>query len=625
MTSPRPSTVDPRLVTALSAECESIGRQLHHMGRNLSILQMQLASNVAAPPVVASNAAPHQTAPPAPVYVQPTQFEPARPVPLRPARPAPPPHLATDRLPWFQRDGVISRLLAIAGVAVTLTGVVMLLVLAAQAGLFGPPLRVAGGAILSVALIVVALRVHARPGGTVGAVALAATGFAGLFLDVVAASVLYGWMITAPAVVIALGISAAGVAVAVKWDSEPLALMAVLGASVLAPVLTSGVSITLIAFLVAIQLGTFSVQVGRDWKYLGMARTVPAVLALLLAVASASAFDRPAGTAAQLVIAAALVAAVGFGSAAVLQRPGSPLRDGAAGAWSTASAVVAVLPLVCVGAVLEEYVAAAIYGAGALVLLSGSAVCTALPTHLRFGAAGSGSLALLLAVLAGATESLAVPAVLVISMVFLAVADRTGSRFVFALGAAFATLGAVGYLDTVPLTAMTTARSAALYLDAITALSSLVMIGVLVMLTWTIHRLGLVTESNSATLWAVTGCAALYSATGALVSSGVELFGGTSGFVIGHSVATVVWMLAATSALVLGLSNRGQARVLLGAGLTLTCAALAKLFLFDLATLSGLVRGSAFLVVGLLLLLVGTRYARAFGKHDQVSPASAER
>ncbi len=57
--------------------------------------------------------------------------------------------VAAPRQPWWQRDGVISRLLAAAGVAVTLIGVVMLLVLAAQAGFFGPPLRVLGGALLS--------------------------------------------------------------------------------------------------------------------------------------------------------------------------------------------------------------------------------------------------------------------------------------------------------------------------------------------------------------------------------------------------------------------------------------------------------------------------------------------
>ena len=40
--------------------------------------------------------------------------------------------------------------------------------------------------------------------------------------------------------------------------------------------------------------------------------------------------------------------------------------------------------------------------------------------------------------------------------------------------------------------------------------------------------------------------------------------------------------------------------------------AVAKLFLFDLAALDGVVRSVAFLVVGLLLLATGSGYARAY-------------
>ncbi|MDJ0114602.1 DUF2339 domain-containing protein, partial [Rhodococcus erythropolis] len=78
----------------------------------------------------------------------------------------------------------------------------------------------------------------------------------------------------------------------------------VLGAAVLAPVLTSGISLTLIGFLFAIQSATFSAQLGRDWKYLGMARTVPVVLALLVAVASNAIFSESGNSAVQLVISA---------------------------------------------------------------------------------------------------------------------------------------------------------------------------------------------------------------------------------------------------------------------------------------------------------------------------------
>ncbi|MQP35782.1 DUF2339 domain-containing protein [Rhodococcus erythropolis] len=612
MTTPSSPAVDPRLVTALSAECDSIGRQLRHMGQNLSILQTQLASATVPPPmpVVPAPAAPAPQMPP----MRPQQNVPTWQPPMYP--------VAAPRQPWWQRDGVISRLLAAAGVAVTLIGVVMLLVLAAQAGFFGPPLRVLGGALLSGALVFAGVRVHGRPGGKVGAIALAATGFAGMYLDVVAASVLYGWVTTPLAVVIAFGIAAAGVALGVKWDSESLALMIVLGAAVLAPVLTSGISLTLIGFLFAIQSATFSAQLGRDWKYLGMARTVPVVLALLVAIASESIFSESGNSAVQLVISAGVVAIVGAGCAMAMQWTGSPSRGGVAGAWSTATFVVSSLPLMSVGAVLGRTESAVLYGIAALLLLSAAAAAKPLPTQLRFGLGATGALALLLCCLSGATESLVVPLVLTVGMIFLGVSLYAGSRFVFALGTAFAAIGSIGYLTTVPPEALTTARAASMQLGAITALSSLTAIGALVMLVWAIHRLKLIADSNAAVLWAAAGFGVLYAVTCALVSSGVEIFDSATGFVAGHSVATIVWMLAATSALVLGLNNRQHARVLLGAGLALTSAAVAKLFLFDLATLSGLVRSAAFLVVGLLLLLVGTRYARAFAKQEQVSSAS---
>ena len=366
MTTPSSSAVDPRLVTALSAECDSIGRQLRHMGQNLSILQTQLASATAIPPIPVVPA----PAAPAPQVPQVPPMPPQRSVPAW----QPPTYpVAAPRQPWWQRDGVISRLLAAAGVAVTLIGVVMLLVLAAQAGFFGPPLRVLGGALLSGALVFAGVRVHGRPGGKVGAIALAATGFAGMYLDVVAASVLYGWVTTPLAVVIAFGIAAAGVALAVKWDSESLALMIVLGAALLAPVLTSGISLTLIGFLFAIQSATFSAQLGRDWKYLGMARTVPVVLALLVAIASESIFDESGNSAVQLVISAGVVAIVGVGCAMVMQWTGSPSRDGIAGAWSTATFVVSSLPLMSVGAVLGRTESAVLYGIAAALLLSAAA------------------------------------------------------------------------------------------------------------------------------------------------------------------------------------------------------------------------------------------------------------
>ena len=61
----------------------------------------------------------------------------------------------------------------------------------------------------------------------------------------------------------------------------------------------------------------------------------------------------------------------------------------------------------------------------------------------------------------------------------------------------------------------------------------------------------------------------------------------------------------------LRLANRDGRAAPITAGLALTAAATAKLFLFDLATLNGIFRVAAFIVVGLVLLGMGAGYARS--------------
>jgi len=57
----------------------------------------------------------------------------------------------------------IGKVLAVAGVAVTLIGVVLLLVLAAQAGILRPEIRVGAGVVLAGALVAIAVRLNSRP------------------------------------------------------------------------------------------------------------------------------------------------------------------------------------------------------------------------------------------------------------------------------------------------------------------------------------------------------------------------------------------------------------------------------------------------------------------------------
>ena len=81
---------------------------------------------------------------------------------------------------------------------------------------------------------------------------------------------------------------------------------------------------------------------------------------------------------------------------------------------------------------------------------------------------------------------------------------------------------------------------------------------------------------------------------------------------MGHAVATVTWMLAAAWLLLRGLDRAADSDLVLRSGLLLSGVSVAKLFVYDLAALSGIVRSVAFIVTGLLLLATGTRYARAW-------------
>jgi len=58
------------------------------------------------------------------------------------------------------------------------------------------------------------------------------------------------------------------------------------------------------------------------------------------------------------------------------------------------------------------------------------------------------------------------------------------------------------------------------------------------------------------------------------------------------------------------LAHGPHADLALRCGLGLAAVAVAKLFLYDLAALSGMVRSVAF-IAGLLLIATGSRYARA--------------
>ena len=180
-------------------------------------------------------------------------------------------------VPKSPRDeGWIGKLLAVAGVAVTLVGVVLLLVLAAQAGLLRPEFRVAAGGGLAVALVAVAAWLYRRPGGRVGAIALAATGIAAAYMDVIAVTSVYGWVSAPVGLLVAAIIGGGGLTLARRWDSQHLGVLVLVPLIVLAPVVIGGITLLLVSFMLALAAASLPVQLGKDWIWLHCARTRPA-------------------------------------------------------------------------------------------------------------------------------------------------------------------------------------------------------------------------------------------------------------------------------------------------------------------------------------------------------------
>ena len=552
---------------------------------------------------------------PSGVVVPPQQMQPqpqpmapptsAAPLPYAPY-PSPPVRKSVPKAdPWWQRDGVISRVLAVAGAGVTLVGVVMLLALAAQAGWFGPELRVGAGAVLSTGLVYAGSRIFAKPGGRIGGIATAATGIAGLYLDIVAVTVIYDWLVPALGLAAAFGIAAAGVALAVSWRSQPMAVLILTGVAVCAPILTGGITLSLIAFLAATYIASFTAQLGRDWPILQVARTLPVVAVTLIGIGQAADWSASDAESLPILIVSALIAIFGVGSSAEL------LRRNAGDTVAAIALGVSAVPVLVVGTVLTPWTASLVEGLVAVGCAVVIAAVRWLPSIARVVLALVGATALLQAVLVPTSIELRPLALLVVAAVMVALAHSASSTLAYYVGAAFGAFGALGYLITSPPASIVDQRYAADEFGTLVA--GILLVGVAVGLVHVGARLK-ITDKNLQASWIGAGVVSLYALTSATVALGVAAIGGNTGFVAGHCAATIEWMAAAMALLILGLRTEKYAHAALLAGLSLTAASVAKLVFFDLGALDGLFRVGAFVVVGLLLLFAGTRYAKVFAE-----------
>ncbi|MBD0338180.1 MAG: DUF2339 domain-containing protein [Thermoleophilia bacterium] len=217
--------------------------------------------------------------------------------------PAPRGPSAAERLAGFVRSELTGpRAFALAGGVVTLLGVVFLFVLAANRGWIGPIARLSIGGAASLAVFSAGVALRARFGRLQSSLAAVGTGVAGGYATVAAATILYDLLSRPAALLVAAGIATAGAALGLRWSSQVLAGLSLVGAAV-APALVAldteitatGTGFALIVLAVALLAAP-----PRGWSWLDIS-VGSVVLAQVAWLTAAS----PAGDAGALGVAAA--------------------------------------------------------------------------------------------------------------------------------------------------------------------------------------------------------------------------------------------------------------------------------------------------------------------------------
>ncbi|MFD9888336.1 DUF2339 domain-containing protein [Amycolatopsis sp. NPDC059027] len=582
-------TTDRDRILGLAGEIDDLGRRLAAVGAELRAFQ---ATRTEEP-------APHQAPAPPPVAATPPMppppmYWPPQPTPPQPAyRPVPRPTF----METLGKQGAGSKIVAWVGGAVTLLGIVLLLVLAVQRGWLGPLPRVLAGGAFGLALVGTGLWLHRKPVGRTGAFALVGTGIATLYLDAIAATVLYDFLPSIAGLALGLLVTVGGVLVAVRWNSALLATAVVLGCAVCAPMITRGFTPELVLFLLVVQASTAPVQLRREWPSLTMSAAFPPIIASVVSTALIGSPGSWTNTGAALG-----VAAVGLVLALiVLQRKENDPGSLAMLATSAAPALIAALLLPKTGAVIVS-------GGIALALLGIWAARRWWPGYVGDLAGMAGLIALMQATMTQFDGTARAAALLGEALLLVFLARWSRNRFAMAASAGFAVVGGlVGIVhDYSPaLLMLFRTRTTGELVGALVV--AVLLLAVSILLPWTAFRLE-VLRAPAANLppWLLAGVVALYGAAGVVLCATLLALPGRTGFLTGHVLITVSWTVAALVLLVRGI-NVVALRVI---GLVLVGAAVLKLVLFDLAALDGMARVAAFLGAGLALLVAGVRYAR---------------
>jgi uncharacterized membrane protein len=342
-TSGDPATLDELAVFAASAVS-------HTSGRTQSRAE-QLAIRVATAQRTLTTEAPAPGVPPQPV-IRPLE----EPAPMELESPAPTPRepwiepqpARLDRAAaWLRAELTGARAFAVAGGAVTLLGVIFLFVLAADRGWVGPGERVALGAVASLGVLAVGLALRARYGLVYAALGAVGAGIAGAYATLAAATILYGYLPSWGALLIAAGIASVGAGIALAWSSQILAGLALVGAAA-APglvALDDGISWQGPAFALIVFAATVAVASRRRWLWLDATVAIVATAQICWLAAAAPPDDVGA------VAVACAAAFVLLAAAVAWQAYGEPGLDSASATFAFAAGGVGLL---CPIAVLTD-------------------------------------------------------------------------------------------------------------------------------------------------------------------------------------------------------------------------------------------------------------------------------
>jgi len=186
--------------------------------------------------------------------------------------PAPPgPEQAAPAGPERSLEDLLGgRILAWLGGLAIVVGVVFFLVIAVDRGWIGVEARVALAFLGSTVLLAVGLFLYERRGQTEAAVAAVASALAALYASLTYATAVKGVIAEESGLLVAAIVGASGAAIAVRWRSQFVAALAILGA-LAAPVLVgAGTSGGALAFMIVALVATVAVLLWQRWGWLAL-------------------------------------------------------------------------------------------------------------------------------------------------------------------------------------------------------------------------------------------------------------------------------------------------------------------------------------------------------------------